>query len=262
MAIHSAPPLGLNHQITVNLVMHTVDSSEKLPVQQVLDREVVKVGGHDWNIEFTLDDQVAFPQVEGGLRSYLEKSRGWFSGQDVTVNVGNRLLAPGEMDQMKHVFEEEFQLKVSKLRSATGALEDATSDEDDEPPNPGPEESPEPQSPLLVKSTCRSGTAIHHDGDVVVRGDLNPGAEVVATGDIIVLGTLRGIAHAGCDDLDTSDAVIIALLLRPLQLRIGRHVSIAPPVKGKRQLTTHPEIAYVSERSIIVASYTGKFERL
>ena len=241
--------------------MHTVDSSEKLSVQQLQDREVIRVGGHDWNIEFTLDDQVAFAQVEQGLRSYLEKSHEWFNGQAVTLNVGKRLFDPGEMDQLKYVFEEEFRLKVSKVRSATGALEDATSDEVGATPSPSAEEPPEPQPPLLLKRTCRSGTAIRHDGDVVVRGDLNPGAEVSATGDIIVLGTLRGIAHAGCNDLDTSEAVIIALLLRPLQLRIGRHVSIAPPVKAKRQLTTHPEIAYVSGRSIIVAPYTGKFER-
>ena len=50
---------------------------------------------------------------------------------------------------------------------------------------------------LYLRQTVRSGQSIRHDGTIVICGDVNPGAEVIATGDIIVFGTLRGVAHAG-----------------------------------------------------------------
>ncbi len=49
----------------------------------------------------------------------------------------------------------------------------------------------------LPRGTLRGGQALHHAGNIVVVGDVNPGAELVATGDILVFGRLAGIAHAG-----------------------------------------------------------------
>jgi len=78
---------------------------------------------------------------------------------------------------------------------------------------------------LFIERTLRSGTRIEFAGHVVVLGDVNPGAEVVAEGNIIIWGRLRGAAHAGAKD--SREAVVCALDFSPMQLRIAEEVSSA-----------------------------------
>ncbi len=111
---------------------------------------------------------------------------------------------------------------------------------------------------LLVKSTCRSGEIIRHQGDVVVLGDVNPGAEVVASGDIAVFGCLRGFAHAGSEG--DIKATIVALSLGSPRLQIGPHVGISSGNKVEPKYTdSGPVIAYARRRSIHVALFKGRF---
>ena len=79
---------------------------------------------------------------------------------------------------------------------------------------------------LVMRETIRSGRSIYHEGHVVVIGDVNPGAEVIAGGDVVVWGKLRGMVHAGA--MGDTTAVICALELIPTQLRIAHQIAIAP----------------------------------
>ena len=83
-----------------------------------------------------------------------------------------------------------------------------------------------PQKLLFHQGTLRSGDHLSAEGDVLLLGDVNPGARISAGGDVMVWGRLRGIAHAGQDG-DTK-AKIVALQLRPLQLRIAAAVARGP----------------------------------
>ncbi|TMC53708.1 MAG: hypothetical protein E6J26_08725, partial [Chloroflexi bacterium] len=74
-------------------------------------------------------------------------------------------------------------------------------------------------SVIVVRSTLRGGSAVHHEGHVIIVGDVNPGAEVIAAGDVIVWGKLRGLVHAGA--MGDNGAIVCALLFEPTQLRIG-----------------------------------------
>lgn len=75
---------------------------------------------------------------------------------------------------------------------------------------------------LFLDHTLRSGTRIEFAGHVVVLGDVNPGAEIVAEGNVIIWGRLRGMVHAGAED--NRDAVVCALEFSPMQLRIADDV--------------------------------------
>ena len=228
---------------------------------------MVKVGGRDWNVEFTLDDQVEFPHLEQGLRLYLSESSGWFTGQMVTVNVGGRGLTWEDLGRLGHVFEEEFHLKVAGFRRNGDLLEIVGAEPGSRPSRqddlfPTQEAPWRRETPLVIKNTCRSGASIDHGGDVVVLGDVNPGAQIRATGDILVFGTVRGAVHAGADGADPSGAVIIATALRPMQLRIGHHVSASLSSRGNRKTPVFPEIAFLRERSIVVTPFTGRFQNM
>jgi septum site-determining protein MinC len=107
----------------------------------------------------------------------------------------------------------------------------------------------------LVIGPVRSGVILEHEGHLFIFGDVNPGAEVRATGNIIVLGRLRGTAHAA---IGQDVGFILALRLEPQQLRIGRRVTRAgddatPP--------TDSEIAYIAGDAIVVERYLGKLPR-
>jgi septum site-determining protein MinC len=99
------------------------------------------------------------------------------------------------------------------------------------------------------KGTLRSGQSISTIGSIVVLGDVNAGAELVATGDIVVWGVLRGVAHAGAQGDDR--AAVYALRLEPMQLRISRCIAIAPPHEKRAKHAT-PEVARIRDGKISI----------
>jgi len=99
----------------------------------------------------------------------------------------------------------------------------------------------------FVEHTLRSGNEINSNGDIIVLGDVNPGAVLKAKGNIIVFGKLRGVAYAGING--DEKAFIAANLLAPSQIRIGNLISRAPDNDGiSRELS--PEKAYVNDNRI------------
>jgi septum site-determining protein MinC len=97
------------------------------------------------------------------------------------------------------------------------------------------------ETALFLNRTLRSGTRIEFAGHVVVFGDVNPGAEVVAEGSVIIWGRLRGMVHAGSKG--NRKAIIGALDLSPTQLRIAEEVSAAL----KPQENPKPEVVRINK---------------
>jgi septum site-determining protein MinC len=97
------------------------------------------------------------------------------------------------------------------------------------------------ETALFLHRTLRSGTRIEFVGHVVILGDVNPGAEIVADGNVLVWGRLRGMVHAGAKG--NRNAVICALDLSPTQLRIAEEVSAAI----RPQESPKPEIVRINQ---------------
>lgn len=98
-----------------------------------------------------------------------------------------------------------------------------------------------------VKGTLRGGQNLEYDGDVLIIGSVNPDAYVKASGNIIVTGTLRGVAHAGFMGDETT--VVIAMKLKPQQLRIAGYVTRSP---DDDVLNEYPEKAFVKNNTIYI----------
>ena len=105
--------------------------------------------------------------------------------------------------------------------------------------------------PLYLQTTIRSGVEIRHPGTVIILGDINPGGSVVAQGDILVWGRLRGVVHAGAEG--NNRCLIMALQMQPTQLRIAEQVARAPQ---KPPTQYHPEVAYATTEGIRIARAT------
>ncbi|MFN3598893.1 MAG: septum site-determining protein MinC [Aquificaceae bacterium] len=101
---------------------------------------------------------------------------------------------------------------------------------------------------LIVQKHLRSGQRVEYNGDILILGNVNKDAQVIATGNIIVMGKLRGIAIAGA--LGDESAMVVALEMEPQQIRIGRKVAIMS--EEERKSPGYPEVAKVEDGNIIL----------
>ena len=253
--------------------------------------EVVQVSGRGTNVDFTIDDSAPFDQVTRRLRRYLVENRGLWSKGSISVNAGRWILSQEQLGRIKQVIESESGLTVSRFwclpenldwanydSNGTGRVDSVAAGLSLKQENAGPTgvgppaqsklkepksgSSPKglPTEALFVKTTFRSGESIHYSGNVVVLSDVNPGAEILAEGDIVVFGSLRGLAHAGVEG-DTK-ATIIALELDSPRIQIGPYTGLAPATGPRaKSKTTGPKIAFVRRRNIYVAPFAGRFAR-
>ncbi len=109
------------------------------------------------------------------------------------------------------------------------------------------------QAGLVLRDTIRSGRSVYHDGPVIVIGDVNPGAEIVAAGDVVVWGRLRGLVHAGA--LGDAGAVVCALELAPTQLRIADQIAVTP---GGHERRVRPEMASIQGEQIVAQAWPAR----
>ena len=256
--------------------------------------EVVQVSGRGTNVDFTIDDSAPFDQVTRRLRQYLVENRRLWSKGSISVNAGRWTLSKEQLSRIKQVIEAESGLTVSRFWCSPdhldrptnntngkstadsilggGAPEQATPEPivtaaptpSMEPklkePRSGSSRKGLPTEALFVRTTFRSGESIHYPGDVVVLADVNPGAEILAEGDIVVFGSLRGMAHAGVEG-DTK-ATIIALELDSPRIQIGPYTGLAPTnAPRSKSKASGPKIAYVRRRNVYVAPFAGRFAR-
>jgi len=104
---------------------------------------------------------------------------------------------------------------------------------------------------LYLETTVRSGREINYPGTVVILGDVNAGGLIVAAGDILVWGKLKGTAHAGAKG--NAKCRIMALEMQPTQLRIAEAVARAPENPPSQY---YPEVAYITPEGIRIARAT------
>lgn len=111
---------------------------------------------------------------------------------------------------------------------------------------------------LMLTGRVRSGQQVSARKHLLILGDVNPGAEVISGGDLIVLGSLCGAAYAG--QPDNSDAIIFALDFRPTQIQIGRNVAAGSPMNANKI----PEFAHIDNGAIVVEEYlkSNPFSRM
>jgi septum site-determining protein MinC len=214
---------------------------------------LISLGAGDWE------------SIELGLFKIIRSRSDFFRGAEVALQVGDRVLERDEIRKLRDkLAEHDVRLKAilgdsaETVRSARRLdLETeipearqpaSTDDETGELPPINPDETG--SGGVLIRHTLRNGRTVRHIGHVVVIGDVNPGAQVIAGGDVLIWGRLRGIVHAGA--AGDENAIVCALDMRPMQLRIANHVAITP---DSRQGRPHPEVAFVREGQIVAEEW-------
>lgn len=223
--------------------------------------EIINIKGVNDGLLITLSATEKWERITGELAIKIDEKADFFAGAKVTVDVGERPVPKYELSSLRALLERRNMIlsvvtsdSKTTLASATAldirtrsARKSNDPDNDDVMPI-DPEE--QGTTGVMVKRTLRSGRVIHSRGHVVVFGDVNPGAKIVATGDIIIWGRLRGMVHAGAEG-DTG-AVVCALDMSPGQLRIADFITTSPPDKRR---SVRPEFACVRDNQIVVEAW-------
>jgi septum site-determining protein MinC len=206
----------------------------------------------------TLEPGYVWSHVLEALAARLAESPTFFQGAVLSLDTRRRSLQPQEIAELRAL-----------LAPYAMTFKEVGSDELNDPrilpsgarrPVPSGNTTPtlairasDVTNTLFTRRTIRSGQRLRYESSVVIMGDVNAGAEVIAGGDVIVWGVLRGTVHAGYPG--NEGAVVCALSLSPLQLRIGSLASrppedAAPPPQA-------PEVASVKNGQIVVESWNA-----
>lgn len=209
--------------------------------RHVEQKPPVAVKGIRGGLLFSLDEHCPHHELITHLSDMFHgELSSMFSGPltNVYVDYGERAMSVDETRELLTLFIEKENFVLREFGPQTMARKSLFhhNHKEDEKPN-------------IYKGTVRAGQQLVFDGDVVIVGDVNPGGEVAATGDIYVLGRLRGVAFAGINGNES--AIIAAAEFSPMQLKIANWISRAPESDGQ-PLRTFMEFAYLREDGMAV----------
>ena len=220
--------------------------------------ELIAIKGVKDGLLISLSPTENWQSVTDHLASRIDDRVDFFAGAAITVELGTRPVPKYELSSLKALLERRglslsLVLSDSDTTRESALALDLKTDSNNRAVTTDKQETlpvnPEETGTwgVLVRRTLRSGRIVHSEGHVVVFGDVNPGAQVIAAGDIIVWGKLRGTVHAGADGDES--AVVCALEMSPSQLRIASYIVTSPAGK-RRQIV--PEVALIRGNQIVV----------
>ena len=203
----------------------------------------------------------AWDEVQQNLLTQLDEQADFLRGARLALDVGGHVLKAAELGKLRSdISERELTLWAVLSASPTTEQTAQTLGLATRIGKPQPEYPPArldthlqySEQAVLVHRTLRSGFSLNHAGHVIVLGDVNPGAEIIASGSVIVWGHLRGVVHAGAEGDEL--AVVCALDLSPMQLRIAGQIAITPNRRGKSQ----PEMARLVDGQVSAQAWDPK----
>ena len=242
------------------------EPAEVPPVEHARPPAVLR--GNARGLEIVIDGHASADEIAAAVTARLAEAPAFFRGSDVRVRVEDGAPPRGSLALLDDIAAR-FGLRILEIgpavppsatrESAPVAIPEPELALGSVPVEPLIVEIPGspdlPERTRVIVGPVRSGVILDHAGHIVIFGDVNPGAEVRAEGNIVVLGRLKGTAHAG---IGSATGFILALRLEPQQLRICRMVARAG---DSDRSAGDAELAYVAGDSIIVERYQGRLPR-
>jgi septum site-determining protein MinC len=202
-------------------------------------RQNVTIKGTKDGIVLHLDDSCSYHELKKELDEKLSANQTTQAERQLTpvkVDVGNRYLDDAQREEIKDLIRQKKNLVVDAIESnvVLKAEVDKLKAENEV---------------VTVTRIIRSGQVLEVPGDLLLIGDVNPGGTVIAGGNIFIMGSLKGIAHAGV--LGNEKAVITASSMQPSQLRISDCLNRAPD-KAQNNEKREMECAYIDDNHQII----------
>lgn len=202
-----------------------------------MNENIVLKGDRD-GLLLVINSAQPFDEIVVFLREKIDSSSEFFISSPEPLHIrykGERVLSTEENAKLVELFNEYGliykpdmeEVVMRPLMSPPGGY----SAEDEYapkfpglPPNspPGCKECPV----MVIPRTVRGGQSIRYDGTIIIMGDVNPSAYIMAQNDIFVAGATRGVLHAGC--YGDQEATVVAASFNGGQIRIANFVARSP----------------------------------
>ncbi len=225
-----------------------------------MDNAVVIKGSKN-GITVFLDKDMPFDELLKNVSDKFKNASKFFNNANMAIAFNGRTLLPDEEKKILDVISDVSELNIVCVLDENGDMnricEEAVKKALDsvEKHIEKEEIKPQPQC-MFYKGTLRSGQVFEADGSVVILGDVNPGGKVIAKGNVIVLGNLKGNIFAGVDG--NENAFVVALEMNPMQIKIGDIIARSSDAGAKiaksknKAKVLEPKIAYVYDQNIYI----------
>lgn len=219
--------------------------------------EIVKLKGSRVGLQLVFKPGVDFEEIREDIQRKLEEGSRFFR-RGTVIQIAPGILSKeneGVLRKLFHqhgvLFRVEEPMEVPPLQPKETPKEGAPPppEEKEEKPAGVPKAVPVTEEPqmLVINRTVRGGQEIKTQGSVMICGNVNPGAQIIAGGSIDVRGTCKGMVHAGAYGDIT--AVVVADRLMPTQIRIADRIAQSPE---KMEKPTVAERASIKDGKIVI----------
>lgn len=197
----------------------------------MVSKENVSIKGTKDGLVFLLNDECSFEELVVELKEKLQHShQGILTGplMRVTIKTGFRSLNEHQHETLKDIFKARGNLFVQSIENEIDAFKEQ-----------------QKKQIKQITGVVRSGQIIESENSILLIGDVNPGGNIYSVGDIYILGTLKGIAHAGIKG--DENAIIAASSMEPSQLRIASYTA---SLGSNREIFSTQSFAFVNDNRI------------
>lgn len=160
-----------------------------------------------------IDDNATQTEIIEELNLKLKELKKMYKAEKTPIRVTGKILTNKELEELDKIIKNKIDVNVSFDTPTTLGLHSITRSYKKDVGT---------SKTTFHKGSLRSGQKIEVEGSIVIIGDVNSGAEVIAADNIAVIGTLRGLAHAGAKG--NKEAIIAASTLDAVQIRISNIV--------------------------------------
>lgn len=184
-----------------------------------------------------INEKAKMKEIEECLEEKIPELKKLYKDEKIPIFVTGKVLKTKEMEKICLKIKEELNVKVkfdSPKELGLHGIKKAFSEEI------------ESSETKFYRGSLRSGKKVEFEGSIVVLGDVNAGAEVIAGENVVILGILRGVAHAGAKG--NKKAMIAAASIESPQIRIANIVK----EMEKDEEQTRKTYAYINENEIVI----------
>lgn len=242
-------------------------------------RNPVMIKGNKYGFTLYLDPEMDFNSLLSQVGERFAQSSRFFSGDSqIAVRFEGRKMTFEEQNQVIDQIEKNSEIHISyimdedeqneawfkeaveeysrRLREAFAKEKEEYKTELLKKLNAAKEQGNLTKDGQFYRGTLRSGQSVEVEHSIVIVGDVNPGSDVIAGGNIVVLGCLKGSVSAGYPE--DRNAFVVALDMQPMQIRIGDLIARSPDKEGKPKKKkkdnkeTEAKIAYIEKESIYI----------
>lgn len=205
----------------------------------------VVIKGNKYGIVLVLDASLSFEQLKLNITSKFRESKEFFGKCSMAISFEGRQLTTKEEQEVVDIITDNTDISILCIIDNDKQREEMFKKSINEKLG-----ELSPQSGQFYKGTLRSGQVLESESSLVILGDVNPGAKIISSGNVVVLGALKGTVYAGVSG--NPESFVVALEMNPMQIRIGDIIARCSDKSINKGKKIETKIAFLEDDNIYI----------